>query len=130
MRFNILCDADWDSRVDSILDVFSDSGYRNYFQEKNYGEPLDGITIVFMCRDSAANFKQRIRHSKKERKLYMDLMLDLHLFRKITDDERTRIIAEKLISEVPAIVAKYNFKDFDLDKLRIDINKIFSPFLK
>lgn len=124
MRFNILSDTDWDSKVDKVLDTLTDFEYRRYFEEKNYGDSLEGITIVFMCRNPEYNFKQRIRYSKKEKKIYLDIMLDLNQFRQIEQGERERIVAQRLVAEIPPIIAKYKFPDFDLTKFETDIRKL------
>ena len=123
MRFNLLSDADWDSRVDKVLSSLSDLGYRQFFEKKDYGSTLSGITVIFMCRNPEYKFKQRIKHSKKESRLYMDIMLDLNQFKEIDQKEREMIIGERLISEVPQIVAKYKFEDFDLPKFKSDLKR-------
>jgi len=123
MRFNLLSDADWDSRIGKVLDALSETGYRKFFEEKNYGSSIDGITVVFMCRNPEYNFKQRVRHAKKEKKIYLDIMLDLNQFRQIGQKEREKIVAERLLSEVPPIVAKYKFIDFNLLTFTIDLKQ-------
>ncbi|HRE56822.1 MAG TPA: hypothetical protein PLW09_03290 [Candidatus Kapabacteria bacterium] len=124
MRFNILSDADWDSKIDKVLDTFSDFGYRRLFEEKNYGDSLYGITVVFMCRNTEYNFKQRIKYSKKEKKIYLDIMLDLNQFKQIEQREKERIVAQKLISEIPPIISKYKFTNFDLPSFEADLKKM------
>lgn len=124
MRFNILSDADWDSKIDKVLDTLSDFGYRRLFEEKDYGDSLDGITVVFMCRNPEHNFKQRIKYSKKEKKVYLDIMLDLNQFRQIEQSERERIVAYKLVSEIPPIIAKYKLPDFDLPNFQEDLSRL------
>ncbi|MFN5307927.1 MAG: hypothetical protein ACK5C0_00560 [Candidatus Kapaibacterium sp.] len=124
MRFNILSDADWDSKIDKVLDTFSDFGYRRLFEEKDYGDSLYGITVVFMCRNTEYNFKQRIKYSKKEKKIYLDIMLDLNQFKQIEQREKERIVAQKLISEIPPIISKYKFTDFDLPSFEADLKKM------
>ena len=123
MRFNLLSDADWDSKIDKVLDRFSDFGYRRLFEEKNYGDSLVGITVVFMCRNPEHNFKQRIRYSKKEKKVYLDIMLDLNHFRQIDQGEKELILAQRLVSEIPPIIAKYKFPDFNLPKFETDLKQ-------
>lgn len=124
MRFNILSDADWDSKIDKVLDTFSNFGYRRLFEEKKYGDSLYGITVVFMCRNTEYNFKQRIKYSKKEKKIYLDIMLDLNQFKQIEQREKERIVAQKLISEIPPIISKYKFTDFDLPSFEADLKKL------
>jgi hypothetical protein len=123
MRFNLLSDADWDSKIDKVLSVLSTSGYRRFFEDKEYGDSIDGITVVFMCRNPEINFKRRIRYSKKEKKVYLDIMLDLNQFRQIGQEERQKIVAYRLLSEVPPIIAKYKFNDFNLLSFTNDLKE-------
>ena len=120
MRLNILSDANSESRVDRVLDALSDFNYRSYFQERDYGTGLIGVTVVFMCRDTALNFKQRIRLSKKEKKLYIDLMLDLSEMTNADQLIRQRIVAGQLLKEVPEIVSRYKIENFDRSRFLAD----------
>ncbi|SDG87524.1 hypothetical protein ACQ86K_29480 [Mucilaginibacter sp. P19] len=123
MKFSLLSDTNWETRVDKVLHTLSDFGYTEFFEKRNYGTSLNGVVVVFMCRDPELNFKQRIRHSKKEKLLYMDIMLDYNEFIKIENDEREKIITERLASETIAIIAKYKFDDFDLERFAADIKR-------
>ena len=125
MEIGITCDANWEVKIDKVLDALSDTNYDRFFQKKYYGDSINEIFIVLMCRDSELNFKQRIRQSKKEKILYMDLMLDFDEFMKINQKQRNKITADKIINEVPPIIKKYKFKDFDLEKFEIDLEKVF-----
>lgn len=69
------------------------------------------------------NLKQRIRLSKKEKTIYMDIMLDLNQFLKVEQKEREKVVVEKLINEVPAIIRKYRLEDFDILKFESDLKK-------
>lgn len=116
-------DFDWESRVGKIVtDLNSERGY---FEEKEYGESIKKVFIVLMCSNPDFNFKQRTRFSKDEHTLYADIMLDLKQFKIISHTDRERIIAEKLLSEIPAIVLKYKFKNFDLERFKIDLKGWF-----
>ena len=120
MDFGITADSWWETKVSNTLSLIPHREFRDYFYLKNYGTDLNDIFIVLMCRHTEYNFKQRIRFIKKEKALYMDIMLDFDLFLKITQEERNRIVFEKLIKEVPEIIAKYKFKNFDLDTFKQD----------
>ena len=126
MRVNILCDADWEAKIDKVLDYFSNLGYRRFFEERSYGSVLEGVTIVLMCQDPMLNLKQRIRHSKKERKIYLDIMLDLLQMKSIDQQQRNKIIADKIINEVPPILSKHKLDDFELAKFEADLNEVFN----
>lgn len=66
-----------------------------------------------MCRNPELNFKRRLRLSKSDETLYMDIMLDLAQMRDADHDVRRQIVFERLLKEVPAVVRKYSIKDFD-----------------
>ena len=122
-RFNILADFYWESKIDKVLDTLSETGYRRFFSEQYYGSTLNGITVLLICQDPSLNLKQRIRLSKKEKTIYMDIMLDLNQFLKIEEKEREKIVVEKLINETPAIIRKYRLEDFDILKFESDLKK-------
>ena len=130
MRLNVLCDADWESKVDKVLFALSDLDYRRFFEKRNYGSSLDGIIIVLICLDSELNLKQRIRQSKKEKELYMDIVLELDEFKQIDQQQRNKIVANKIIAEVPVIIKKYKFPDFDLVAFEADLKKLLKPMLR
>ncbi|MGN6646690.1 MAG: hypothetical protein ACTHJT_09170 [Cytophaga sp.] len=128
-RFNILADFYWETHIDKVLDALSDLGYRKYFSEQYYGSSLEGLTVVLMCQDPKLNLKKRIRLSKNEKKIYLDIMLDLTHFIAITPKEREKIVVDKLISEVPPIISKYKLEDFDLVKFEKDLKNWMSKIL-
>ena len=121
MRFSLLCDAHQEAGLDKVLFRFSDLGLKRYFEERNYGDTLAGITVVLMCRDPALALKQRIRHAKKEKKLYMDIMFDLNQFRPLNQVQRERIVAGRMLAEITAVLKKYKFEQFDVELFEADL---------
>jgi hypothetical protein len=113
MRLNLLSDAHWEAKVGKILDELSSTGYRQLFEAREYGKGLGGITVVFMCQEPSLNLKQRVKFAKQDKKLYIDIMLHLDEMKMATPDVRRRIVVERLADEVPAILHKYSFEDFD-----------------
>ena len=126
MRFNILSDAEWESKIRDGLKAISTSGYQRVFEERDYGTGLRGVIVVLMCRDPKLNFKQRIRFTKKEKKLYMDIMLDLNLMQHSEPAVRKKIVIQRLADEVPAILHKYAFPDFDEPRFVADLKEWLS----
>ena len=118
MHFRITSDANSESGVGSVVDKIS-GPTRKYFSEKTYASDLEGIVIVLMCRNPDSKFKQRIRFSDK--RIYMDIMLDLKQMAGASDQERKRIIFDRLIEEVPAIISKYSIPDFDRQRFTQDL---------
>lgn len=129
MRFSILADFDHESAIDKVMDRFHEVGVRKFFQEKNYGGTLMGITIVLMCRRPALKFKQRIRYSRKEEKIYLDLMLDYTEFISVSQEQRDKITARKIIDEVPSIIRKYKLPDFNYEEFESDLGMLMSKIL-
>jgi hypothetical protein len=129
MRFNILADFYWEAKIDKVIFAFNDTGYRDFFEERNYGTSVDRIGIIFMCQPLNYKLKQRIRFTKNNRTLYLDIMLNLDEFIRIDQQERNKIATNKLLTEVPPIVKKYNFKDFDLEKFTMDLFKVFGDYI-
>lgn len=130
MDFILSGDANWDSRIDiSKRNFHSPIDYYQYFQRRNYGIDVSKIFIVLMCRETNLNFKQRIRFTKKDKVLFIDIMLNLDQFRIIEQKYRDSIIAYKLINEIPPIIKKYKFKDFNLLAFEKDLNKLFKKFI-
>ena len=58
LKLGVSCDADWESRVDRILNSLPE------FEMRDYGSSLSEIFVILMCRDPDFNFKRRIRLSK------------------------------------------------------------------
>jgi len=116
----ITCDANQESGVGKVIDEIC-GPTSNHFATKSYGVGLNGIGIVLMCRDPELNFKQRIRLSKIDGKLYADIMLNLDEMKRLTHATRKQIVCERLINEVPPIVHKYSIPDFDERRFTDDL---------
>src|SRR2546429_273707 len=118
----------WDDVRDMLLritgDINAESGVaevlyeisgptEDFFTARDYGDGLRGVGVVLMCRNPALNFKRRIRLAGKDKTLYMDVMLELKEMSQATPGLRRRIISERLVEEIPAVVHKYSIRDFD-----------------
>jgi hypothetical protein len=125
MKFRILCNTDWEAKLDKVLSNLSALGFKSFFEKKQYGNALDGVVVVLMCRDSAYQLKQRIRFYKAEKTLYMDIMLNLDEIKTLEQPERNRLVAQRLITEISPVIAKYKFKEFDSPKFEKDLQKWF-----
>ncbi|HTB99705.1 MAG TPA: hypothetical protein VK705_03390 [Ferruginibacter sp.] len=129
MEFFITSDSWWETKVDKVVSTLYHLGYDRFFDKRNYGNSVNKIAIILMCREPHLKFKQRIRYLNEEKILYIDIMLDFYQFMDVEQKIRERQVAEKLISEVPPIIAKYKFPDFDLPKFEKDFKKFMSQLL-
>lgn len=129
MKLFITTDSNWEAKIEKVADALYDTGYVSFFEQQNYGTSLNGISIVLMCRDKNLNFKQRIRFIRNEKIIYMDLMFNIDEFLNISQGEREKIVVNKIIEEVPKIVAKYKLADFNLTKFNKNLNKWMTKIL-
>ncbi len=107
MYFFLTENYNWESKLDHAIKNLE---LRDLFAERKYGEDLSGgIGVVLMCREPALDFKQRIRLSKKQPSLSMDVMLDLPFFVSATHAQRREVVAKSLVYEISRIVKKYRF---------------------
>jgi hypothetical protein len=124
MKFGITYDANSEAGLDEVIFGLNDS-FESYFGDRFYDDSGIGLFLVLMCRDPIWNFKQRIRFVKKRNTLYIDIMLDLDVMSRANIVTRKRIVGEKILSDLPQIVAKYKFKDFDLPRFTSDLREWF-----
>ena len=120
MHLRITGDISFASGVGEVIEGLS-GPMREHFATRDYGGGLRGIVVCLMCRGQDLKFKRRIRLSKKERFLYMDVMLDLDEMRSLTKQSRFEIVVRRLKTEIPAIFNKYKIPDFDDRRLQSDL---------
>lgn len=79
------------------------------------------IGVVCMCRDPGLDFKQRVRHSRKDRSLYMDVMLDYDRMTTLDCSVRLALVLQCLEREIRRTLGKYEFEDFDKESFISDL---------
>ena len=124
MRFIITGDCNAESGVGEVIDEIS-GPTKKHFVVKNYGASLLGIGVILMCRSQHLKFKQRIRLSKKDKMLFMDIMFNIDEMKPKANEVRRRIIFQRLSMEVPEIVSKYKLSDFNVEQFTSDLNSWF-----
>ena len=123
MRFIITSDSSLGAGLGKInIELMNAFPLRELISKTDYGFDLIGFCIVMMCRDY--DFKQRIRFSKAEKTLYMDIMFPYAEMVAMTPEQRRRLVAHKLREEVPVIVRKYQKKiaDFKMEAFLADFD--------
>ena len=58
---------------------------------------------------------------KKEKTLYMDIMLDSKKMKSSVAKTRRRIIAQALEDEIPGVLSRYKIADFDMNRFVTDL---------
>jgi hypothetical protein len=124
MKFFITYDADITSGLSEITYGMT-KALGSYFADRFYEDSGIEMAVILMCRRPVRDFKQRIRFVKKENCLYMDIILDLDVMNRTDEPTRKRIVGEKIVNEVPQIVARKKFKDFDLSRFARDLREWF-----
>ena len=114
-----------DSNVEAGLGELDFDGFREYFSGKQYDDTAINIGVVLMCRDPRLKFERRVRYSRSDNWLYIDVMLDLDVMSQSDHETRKRIVGEKITAEVPQVVAKYKLRGFDLERFASDLRTWF-----
>jgi hypothetical protein len=125
MDFIITCDANRESGIGEIVDEIS-GPTQDRFKKPDYGRGTPRLGVVLMCRDPALNFKRRVRFAKKRRTLLMDVMLSLSEMVYRSHQERRSVVTSKLEKEIPEVLRKYGFPQFDLLRFESDLHEWFA----
>ncbi len=120
MFFRITGDSNEESGVSDVIYELS-GPTRKHFEARDYGAGMHGLGVVLICRNPALNFKRRLRFSKNDKMLYMDVMLDLVQMRDAQHQDRKRVVIERLAEEIPIILRKYAFPEFDETRFMKDL---------
>jgi hypothetical protein len=124
MHFRITADTNQESGVGDVVTELS-GPTRQHFVPRDYGSGLRRLCVVLMCRDPRLDFKRRVRFSKKDQTLYVDVMLHLPDMVPLTHGERRRAVMQRLEQEIPEVLTKYEFQDFDQPKFESDLRDWF-----
>lgn len=128
IQFRITCDSNSETRVGIVVDKIS-GPIRKFFEQIDFGDSINKICMVLMCRDPKINFKQRTSFSEKDKILYSDLMLDYQMMITASNDQkRLKIISEKILSEFPSIIKKYKFKNFNDTNFTEQLSKFLNNY--
>lgn len=125
MRLNLLSDISWESKVDHAIKVVDAAP----LADVDYGEGLSSVVVVLNCHAPELGHKQRVRLIKATKTLYIDVMLDLHLFVRASHVERRREIYEQVVCQVGEVLKNRRVKDFDLERFLADISGMLNDQL-
>jgi hypothetical protein len=120
MKVVVLAKMNWESKVDHAMKVLD---LKSFFEGRDYGSSVTALGIAFVCLDPALNLKQEVSFSKEERMLLMDIMLHLPDMLPLSHAERRRILADRLVTEVPEQLRRHRFPDFDYAAFESDWTK-------
>ena len=95
----------------------------DHFTSKDYGKGLLGVCVVLMCQDPRLHLRRRTRLSKKDKTLYMDIVLNLDEMAAATPSRRRKVVLQKIAAEVPETLSNYQLAGFDRASFLADINK-------
>ena len=126
MRFRIVSDSSKEAGLDEVRRALNAGKFEEYFEDRCYDDSGIRLGTVLMCRDPQLHFKQRISFSKKDNTLHIDVMLDFEsMVMAATTERRLRVVGAALLSEVPRVIAKYKFRNFDLSRFASDLRSWF-----
>lgn len=99
---------------------------RKHFIAQDYGADLPGIAIVLMCQSSSLNLKQRVKFAKNDRKLFVDVMLNLDEMCRLGPEDRKQVIGVRIIASLREVLKKYPFAQFDAERFLNDFTQWWS----
>lgn len=93
---------------------------REAFARREYGAGLSTIGVVLTSRDPSLELQPRIRYSRENRTLNMDVMFRLAELSSMRTSERSLLVLSKLREEVPRILIRRKIADFDVQAFMTD----------
>jgi hypothetical protein len=126
MQFLVGREATVESGLIPIPQLMTRAGIFDYFRNKGYGESIGLIVVMLWCREPEFASKPHIRYMKATKALNIDIQFDQAKTESMETDQRHRFVAQKLLTEVPRIIAKYKFPDFDLPRFENDLKEFFN----
>lgn len=120
MYFGLTGDVEAESALLSTITTWSGPA-EDHFRSKNYGDGLLGLAVVLVCRDPDLGFKRRVRHSKSDRKLFVDVVFELREVEGLDEKRRQVVVAQRLVDQVADTLRQRSIKDFDQSRFVADL---------
>jgi hypothetical protein len=117
MKIFLSGDVDWESRADVVRSELARVDENPFFAGKSYGSQVREVAMILVCHNKTLNIKQRVRLDRRNKILYLDVLLDFEAMKNSSQEGRRRIVATRIISEVTRVALKYKGDDFDADNL-------------
>ena len=125
MDFGIIFGLNSEFGDDPIFSKIVTGAVFTYFMDKDYGASITSICISLLCIDRDHRFKERTRYTKGDCALDVILVFELESLRKMAVADRPPFFANRLMAELPPIITKYKFADFDLPRFENDFHAYF-----
>lgn len=126
MRVSVTSDINWESKVDHATKVVE---LRSYFENREYGPGLSALVVVLNCRNSELDHKQRIRHVKATKTLYVDVMLDFSFFVQASHVARRAEIFLQVKTQLRQVLTKRKISQFHSELFLSDLESILDDQL-
>jgi hypothetical protein len=123
MKLFLSGDVDWESGADVVRSELAKFDEVPFLAERPYGSLVQEVAIFLICQREELGLRQRVRLDRKNRILYMDVMLDLNSMKTASQQERRRIVATRLVDEVSRVVSKYASNEFNAAMFSSDFRR-------
>jgi len=120
MFLRITGDTDVQSGVGSIIDDSSGPA-EDHFAPRDYGAGAPDIAVILMCQDPSLNLKRRVRFSRKDNTLYLDVMLDLPAMKAAKQKTRMEFVFKKIYHDVAEVIDRYTLSNFNSELFLKDL---------
>jgi len=124
MRVGMSYDANKEARLDEVIRG-ANASLGVFFSDRFYDDSGMNLFVVLMCRDPKLNFQKRIRLSRSDNTLYIDVMLDVTLMSAIDVESGRAIVARKMLEDIPIAIQTKRSIDFDSSRFIADLGTWF-----
>jgi len=125
MKFKITADYTIESKIELITNELYSMHLSKSFEAKNYGTGMNFIGLVLMCQQSEINLKQRINYSKKESRIFIDIMLNYEYVLKLSFEELKTYVVRQVIKTLHEVFENKKIKEFNYNQFLADLQNWF-----
>ena len=118
-RFFITCDCHQITGMLKIVEMITISGLEKKLASNNYGSSIKRLRVILFCHEF--EWKPRIRFTKNDKILGIDVIVDYTAMCKASFSERKLIVGQRMMADLAQVIAKYKFEDFDLPRFLLDL---------
>ncbi len=95
-----------------------------YLGDKEYSPEVEALDTIVNCSRRSKDFKHRSRFSRKQKRLFFDIIIDYHYYMSLTEQDQKKCIALFFLRDME-ILRKYKPKDFRFEEMKLDFALFF-----
>jgi hypothetical protein len=130
MKLTLTMELDIESGLDfkSIIPLVN--AIEEYFKSRNYGDGLNRIVVIAVCRPKYLNLAQRQELDTENKTIYIDAMIDFESIALVHDVDKKKQLFHEQLSNGISNIDKYkkSISNFDFANFLKDYKTFFWEF--